>query len=60
MLTAQLGEMRARKVYAAVLEAALHLREALVSGKALGPLVTPRIFSSVELWADRCGFIIDR
>ncbi len=36
VLTAQLGETRAHKVYAAVLEAALHLREALVSGKALG------------------------
>ena len=36
VLTAQLGEDRARKVYAAVLEAALHLREALVSVSALG------------------------
>ncbi len=46
--------------YAGCLCAAMWERAPLERRSLSLPLITPRIFSLVELWADRYGFIIDR
>lgn len=46
--------------YAGCLCAAMWERAPLERRSPSLPLATPRIFSLVELWADRYGFIIDR